>query len=274
MENRDFSGAAGAPATGAACAGAERWPDQPAWANRAEELARIHLEAIGGRARADAISSLQASGWVVADNERLRFTMYAARPNRVRIETEKGGRMLVQATDGEAAPWEFDSGTWPPVYRTMRDAEAQTFLSDAEFDDPLIAGESRGFTLDDASDAEVGGRKFYRVLVTRTLIESYLLYLDAETYLVMMRVEQRRTANGRAIQIITHYNDFRPVDGVLVPHEVVVVTDDRVTQHAVIEKMIPNPKLPASIFHRPQGASDSAAGGNDRPGSERRGRAP
>ena len=49
----------------------------------------------------------------------------------------------------------------------MRDAEAQTFLSDAEFDDPLIAGESRGFTLDEASDAEVGGRKFHRVLVTR-----------------------------------------------------------------------------------------------------------
>ena len=228
-------------------------------ANPAEDLARIHLEAIGGRARVDAISSLQASGWVVADNERLRFTMYAARPNRVRIETEKGGRTLVQAMDGEEAPWEFDSSTWPPAYRTMRDAEAQTFLSDAEFDDPLIAGESRGFTLDEASDAEVGGRKFHRVLVTRKLIESYLLYLDAETYLVMMRVEQRRTGGGRAIQIITHYNDFRPVEGVLVPHEIVVVTDNRVSQHAVIEKMIPNPKLAPTIFRRPSGATELAS---------------
>ena len=88
-------------------------------ADQAADIAQIHLEAIGGRARIAALQGLRVAGIVLVGEKRLRFTMIAARPNRVRLETENNGRTLVNASDGVEPAWEFDTGNWPPRYRDM-----------------------------------------------------------------------------------------------------------------------------------------------------------
>ena len=62
---------------------------------------------------------------------------------------------------------------------------------------------------------EIDGRKLLRMMVTRNLTETFALMLDVDTYFIVLRVEQRVTAGGRRRQIVTRYDDFRPVDGVL-----------------------------------------------------------
>src|SRR3954470_22432430 len=127
-------------------------------ADRAEDLMRIHIEAIGGRERIDALGSLRATGKVsFPGGKQVSFTLLAARPARVRIETQLAGRTLVQATDGREPPWEFDTGAWPPVYRTMPEATAKTFLADAEFDDPFVAGKAGGYSFDFGGEIEHEG---------------------------------------------------------------------------------------------------------------------
>ena len=78
---------------------------------RIDEIRRMHLEALGGKARVDALSGLRASGQVLAGGKRLRFIMIAARPVKLRLETESAGRTLVQGYSGEGEPWEFDTGS-------------------------------------------------------------------------------------------------------------------------------------------------------------------
>ena len=224
-------------------------------ADRADDLARIHVEAIGGRKRIAALSSLRATGHVTAGGKRVRFTLTAARPNRVRIETESGGRTLVQATDGVEAPWEFDTGTWPPRYVPMPEATARTFMADAEFDDPLVSGASRGYTLEYAGSTEVDGRTLLRVLVTRKLRETISIYLDADTYLIAVRVEERPSAGGRTLNIVTRFESYRPVDGVLMPHHITTSIDGRITQQTVIDLIDGNPELSAESFTRPKAAA-------------------
>ncbi len=231
-----------------------------AWADRAQELARIHVEAIGGRERIEKLAALRAIGQSGVGGQQVRFTLTAARPAKVRLETEARGRTLVQGTDGEEPAWEFDTGSWPPQYRTMPEANAATFMADAEFDDPLVAGESRGFTLDYAGELEVGGKRLLRVLVTRRLEESYSLLLDEETYFIVMRVDHRTTAGGRKAQVVTHYEDFRPVDGVLLPHQITITIEGRVTQQTKISRIDANPPITANSFSRPKiGVSGEAA---------------
>ena len=111
---------------------------------RIDEIRRMHLEALGGKARVDALSGLRASGQVLAGGKRLRFIMIAARPVKLRLETESAGRTLVQGYSGEGEPWEFDTGSWPPRYRSLAENSQKTFVADAEFDDPLVGGEKRG----------------------------------------------------------------------------------------------------------------------------------
>jgi hypothetical protein len=149
-------------------------------------------------------------------------------------------------------PWEFDTGTWPPRYREMSEPAARAFTADAEFDDPLVAGPARGFTLEYAGEVEVEGRTLLRVLVTRKLADTFALLLDEETYFILFRVEQRTTAGGLKRQIVTRYDDFRPVEGVLLPHRVTLLTDGRMEQQMIMEKIETNPDVTPETFTRPK----------------------
>ena len=221
-------------------------------ADRAEELVQIHVEAVGGMARIAALGSLRATGNVFAGGKRMRFTLTAARPDRVRLETDLGGRTLMQAYDGREPPWEFDTGVWPPHYRPMADSAAKTFVADAEFDDPLVAGAARGYSFDYAGEVSVEGKKLLRLLVTRKMTDTFSILLDSETYLVVLRVEQRTSPGGRTVQIVTRYDDFRPVEGVLLSHEVTVGVDGKLSQQTKIDRIDANPAISEEIFSRPK----------------------
>jgi hypothetical protein len=223
----------------------------PAFASKVDDLIRIHAEALGGRDRIAALKSIRATGMVESGGKQMRFTMIAARPDRVRVETVNNGRTLVQVSDGRNPPWEFDTGDWPPVYRTMAPAAAKTFAGDAEFDDPLIAGDARGYSFDYAGEVDVEGKKLPRILVTRNLTETFALLLDPATYLIVRRVDERKNPLGGLSHVVTYFADYRPVQGVLVPHRVALVVDGQIRQKTQIETIQPNPTITDETFARP-----------------------
>lgn len=221
-------------------------------ADAVADIAKIHIEAIGGMERIKALSAIRATGKVSTNGKEVRFTIVAARPDRARIETEADGRTLVQGSDGVEEPWEFDTGTWPPVYRAMAAGSARTFKADAEFDDPLVMGKARGYVLEYAGEIDVEGKKMFRILVTHKLRDTFSLLVDPETYFIQKRVEKRSTVSGRTVHVITHYEDFRPVDGVLLPFKVATSIDGKMTQMTQISKVEANPKLNEQTFTRPK----------------------
>lgn len=223
-------------------------------ADRVRDLTELHLAAMGGAARVAAVQSLRATGEVVTGGKRVGFTLLAARPGRVRLETESNGRIFVQGTDGVEPPWESEPGATPPMSRLMPPAAARTFGADAEFDDPLVAGSARGFTIEDGGFGEAEGKRCARLLVTRGMADTFHLFLDPATFLILRRTEQRTSAVGRRVEIVTRYGDFRPVDGVLLPHLVEVSVEGRVTQQTQINRVEANPTHDPGAFRRP-GAS-------------------
>jgi hypothetical protein len=230
-------------------------------ATRVEDLIRIHVEAVGGEARVAKLTRLRATGTATAAGRQVRFVMLAARPNQVRVETELGARTLVQGYDGEEAPWEYDTGTWPPQYRAMAEGNAKRFVADSEFDDPLIGGAARGYVFDYAGEVEADGRKLIRILVTRKLTDTFSVFLDDQTFFVVMRAEQRTSAGGRTTAIVTHYEDFRPVEGVLLPHRITVALDGVMTQQTRITRIDANPEIEAGVFSRPKVSAPVPKGG-------------
>jgi hypothetical protein len=134
----------------------------------------------------------------------------------------------------------------------MEATAGRGFTADAEFDDPLVAGPGRGFALDYAGVTEIEGKKYLRMLVTKDLKTTFSLLLDEETYFIVMRIEERTTAAGRKRKIVTRYDDFRPVDGVLLPHRVTLLTDGRIEQQMLMERIETNPEITAETFTRPK----------------------
>jgi hypothetical protein len=221
-------------------------------ADRAAELAAWHLAATGGAARVAALHAIRATGEVAAGGRSVRFTLLAARPDRVRLETEAEGRTRVQGADGAEPPWEHEPAAAPPRSAPMSAAAARTFAAEAEFDDPLIAGAARGYALDEAGFAELDGVRHPRLLVTRPRTEPFFLILDPVTYLIVRRTESRSGAAGRKTEIVTRYADFRPVQGVLLPHRIEVAVDGRVTQETRIERIEANPPHEPEDFRLPR----------------------
>jgi hypothetical protein len=219
-------------------------------------MARIHVEAIGGPVRIRNLAAVRASGRVSTGGKTVGFLMVAARPNLVRIETEGEGRTLIQSYDGKNPPWEFDTGAWPAAYRLMKDAAAGLFVADAEFDDPLFDSEARGYQLDLAGEVQIANRTHTKILVTRSGGLPFFVVLDAETFFIVQRIDLRRQASGRTTEVVTRFERFRPVEGVLLPHLIEISVEGRVAQTTMIDSMEPNPKLDAAVFRRPESPAE------------------
>lgn len=220
-------------------------------AEDADNLARIHVEAIGGKMRLNLLNSLRVKGHVMIDGRYLEFTLLAQRPNRIRMETRTSEHTIVQATDGVNPPWQMDPVAEPLAPRVITGDEGREFAADAEFDDPLVDYESKGYTLDYAGTVTVNGRRLFRLLVTRRNTVAYHLLVDAETYFIAGKQAVRDLGFGREVQIETWYEDFRPVGGIIMPHRIKVTADGKPLHETVLQRVEPNVEVPGGSFTMP-----------------------
>lgn len=235
---------------------------EKAKAEKMKELVRLHLEALGGAKRLEKLAAIRATGVsAIAGKAAVGFTLTAARPAKIRLETEAGGRTLVQGWDGQEPAWEFDTIKWPPQYRAMAADVAHHFTRDAEFDDALVAGEKRGYTLEYGGEieSESAGQKVVRVIVRRKGEDPYVLLLHAKTCLIVARVETRTGMGDQKSQVITKFEDYSAVEGVMMARTVTVLVDGKPVQQTRIAKIDGNPALSADTFTRPKSLSPKAA---------------
>lgn len=219
-------------------------------AELAGDIARIHLEAIGGEARLARLESLRASGQVRAGDQTMTVQMWAARPNRIRLELEAGDRRLIQGWNGQDAPW-VKNGAEAKL-QEMPTGLQDDFKADADFDDPLYQSEARGFRLSYAGEDEVGGRPVVKLEARRASVrETSVLYLAADTYFIVRQDRTRQRADGSTLSTQTFYADFRPVQGVILPHRITVWAEEKLLNEVVLDWMEPNPPVDANLFAKP-----------------------
>ncbi len=229
-------------------------------AERTAEIAAIHLEALGGRARVEALTALRMSGTVVtADGRTVPIRLLAARPRQLRLEMELAGRTVVRGTDGVRPPWQFDPAGAERV-AVLTGSDAEDFVTDADFDDLLVPRSGDGLRLEFAGEATVGVDRELRVLAVRSPADTVLLALDPTTYLIRRRT-QRRVRDGRTVELTTRYSDYRPVQGVMLAHTLELFADGKRTQRAEFTRIEPNPPVRADAFAppaRPETQADAA----------------
>ncbi|MCS6275879.1 MAG: hypothetical protein H2171_00945 [Opitutus sp.] len=217
----------------------------PARADFAADLARIHIEASGGRARLDALNGLVAYGVTRNENGERKLVLLAERPNRVCVEVSAAGRTIGQGWDGKGTPWISDSATGRVTW--LSGDAAQAFKAEAEFDDPLVAGPDRKVALDYVGEVTEGEVEWLKLVVTQNFTETSFVYLDPSTYLIVRRDVVRRV-QGKEVVLRTDYSDFRPVAGVILPHRWVIMQDGKQLRETVIDRMEANPVIPARVF--------------------------
>ena len=215
------------------------------------DIAQRHAERAGGKL--EKLTAYRAEGRTFIGDKEVPFIMWAQRPDRLRIESSTPSRHLVQVYDGVHPPWTSHSEVAGGAPQLMSGAEAREFIANADFDDPLVNSEAKGYSVDYAGEDEVDGRTTHKVLVMSKSDDICFLWIDAESNEIVRRMTYRIVQEQRAV-IDTYFKDFRPVAGVMFPHKVEARTNGRAIYTTLIDKMEPNPKkLPADLFEHPGG---------------------
>ncbi|MDB6165188.1 MAG: hypothetical protein JWQ83_328 [Lacunisphaera sp.] len=221
-----------------------------AHAQLGHEIARKHAERAGDKLAA--LTSLRAEGRTFINAEVIPFTLVAQRPNRLRVESFTPLRRVVQGFDGTGKPWishtEVKGGT--PL--DMSAGEAKDFISNADFDGPLVNFADKGYSVDYAGEEPVDGRKAFKLLVMNRGDDIFFLWVDAESYEIVKRTVYR-TFNGQRVAMDTRFKDFREVGGVPQPFRIETMANGRTLYVMLMDKMVPNPAaVSPETFARPK----------------------
>jgi hypothetical protein len=149
-----------------------------------------------------------------------------------------------------SAPWQLDPDAKPGRVTQLEGEEAREFASDAEFDDPLVDYAARGYSIDYAGETQVGDRRVIKLLVTRRLVDSFQLMVDAETYFILQKVSVR-VRQARQVKMEITYDDHRPVAGIIIPHRYLTYADGRLLHETILESVEANAPVPPDSFTAP-----------------------
>jgi outer membrane lipoprotein-sorting protein len=213
------------------------------------DILRIHREALGGSAAIASLRAMRVEGVTKLEAGEVEFTLWAARPAKLRLESRVGGQTMVQSYDGVTAAWGMPKGGAPAL---LSPGEAREFIAGADFDGPLVDPAAKGFAVTYAGEEEVEGRQCLHLMLAARDLELIELYVDAETYMVLKRIAARPEVPDAA-KLETFFSDYRPVAGVMMPFRVTMFEGDRMVTDTRIERITPLAALPGSLFEMPTG---------------------
>ena len=220
----------------------------PGYGQTAQDVLAKMIEAQGGRKAIEAVKDTTLSGTfdLVSMGMSGGMTVYAKEPNKVRIDIEVMGMVITQAYDGQVA-WYVNPQTG--VTEEMPAAQAKDIQRRALGNDSILNPEKVGVTYT-LKDRETVDNKEYIVLEQK-LSDGFTtkLYIDPTTYLV---VRQRAKAMNPMTQVEadseTILSDYRPVNGLLVPHSSVTSQDGAEMMRVTFTKVACNAGLEDSFF--------------------------
>ena len=182
----------------------------------------------------------------------LPYAMYMARPNKQRVEVKFQDETLVQVYDGKSGwklqPYLKRGGALPFTAEEMK--KAQQFQ---EIDGLLVDYARKGTKLALDGTETVEGRPAYRLKLTLKSGEIQDIWIDARTFLDVKveGVPHRMDGKIRKVYIVQH--DFRTVQGLKVPYELVTTVEGYPDQHKMnLEQVQLNPILGDELFTRPK----------------------
>lgn len=214
------------------------------------DIARRHSERWGGRARA--LQSLYAEGRTLVGDEIIDFKLWAARPGQLRLESTSPQRRVTQIFNGTHEPLIANSEVEGGRPLRMSPSERTDFITNADFDGPLVDFELKGYTVDYAGEDQVLGRPASKLLLMSARDDIFFLWVDNETAEIVRR-SVFRIAREQRVMVETVFSEFREIDGTLQPQRIETKVGDKTLYVMVFSNMeVNSPRVKAERFAVPE----------------------
>lgn len=227
----------------------------PLAAQTVDDVIAKNIAARGGLEKLKAIQTLKINGKMnMGGGMEAPFLMQFKRPDRFRLELTLQGKTMIQAFDGETG-WKIIPfmGTTDP--EKMTEDEIKETKQQADMDGPLVDYKDKGHTVELVGKEDMEGTEVYKLKVTRKDGEIEYHYLDGESYMELKQA-QKTKREGNEIEVETYFGDFKPVEGLMLPHTI----ENRIKGQSAggtvtVEKYEINPAEDDALFTMPPKAA-------------------
>jgi hypothetical protein len=205
------------------------------------------------------------------DEVQLPFVMELKRPRMQRVELQFNGQTAIQVYDG-ANGWKLRPFLNRREVEPFTPEELKKASTQADLDGLLVDYAAKGTRVELVGTEKVEDRDTYKLKLTLKDGTSMHVWVDAQTFLETKIEGQPRRLDGVDHPVEIYFRDYRPVNGLQIPF----LLETRVLpvahaagspfkdtpvppEKAIIEKVVVNPPLDASLFSKPAaGAAPNA----------------
>jgi hypothetical protein len=185
-------------------------------ASLAQDAGKIvdeYVKAVGGKKALERVQTETLEGtFTAADGKAGTYTLDLKLPNRYYSELVMGDRSLIEAYNGKSA-WRRDAAG---ELSTMVGPAGMEMEAAAQYGNSrLLKLKKNKMALEFAGHAPVGGRDTLQVETTTATGMKRKLFFDAQTHLI---AKEAAAVGGVDEEIL--FDDYRAVNGVMVPHHV------------------------------------------------------
>lgn len=214
-----------------------------------DAIIKKHIDAHGGKDKWDAVQSLKVTGRFTSFSEVKTIHMLMTKEGMYRFDYAMGQHDVSEGFDGELAwtinPW-FDVSH---PYEALK-PEIIVAKQRAEFCSPFYKYKERGYQVELLGTEVIEGVECFKIKLVRHEPLEETWYINTETYLEFKSHGYRQDF-ARLFPAEIYYDDFRDVDGLIIPffREFSFIHRYRLLEYDKIET---NVKVDSSVFTMPK----------------------
>jgi len=175
------------------------------------------------------------------------FTMYQARPNKLRIEAEVQGSNLIQTYNGEKG-WMYAPAMGISQPKELSEQELETILNQAEFENPLWNYEEKGNTIEVIGSSEDDSEDHLKLTNEKGNVLNF--FISKDTHLITT-IKSTQLMGGSDQEIEINMKDYKNVKGIPVSHYLSTKLGGQLVYTITIEKVEYNQDLDSALFDKP-----------------------
>lgn len=200
-----------------------------------EEVIEKHIEARGGRDAWNRVETLKITGDFTGFSKVSPFTLHRKRADKYHLDYVLDDKPITIGYDGEHAWW---INLWYRLDWAQKIAGADLVVlnQNLDFASPFFDYEAKGYGVELLEEGDLDGQNTIRIKLTRSEDTEETWYLDPQTYLEA-GFDAQGSDFGNPMPQRTFFDDFREVDGLMIPHfiETQWYTRDRIMEIAEVE---------------------------------------
>jgi hypothetical protein len=231
-----------------------------------DEIIRRHLEAVGGAKNLGALRTLKKTGTYAYNGNEYPLVSFHQADRKWREEIEGlrlwgpsfwEGHTLFRGTDGTVA-WAVDESRDEEM-RRISPANAASIIDEADVHGALFEHEKKGHQVRVEGRGDADGTPAWVLEVTLASGAVQKWFLDQETFLVVRKevVSEKTEGESRFAAYERprswHYDDYRPVEGVMMPFWV-YVEEPIFAREYIFDTIEANLPLDDELFAPPEGS--------------------